>query len=145
MDTAMQIFVRGIELVDSVADQLNEIALVESIPTDRKDIWDIIHNLTTSEWEGIFLALEYLQGESAFTESDERVISDAKEKFERSVLLGKDWVGKPYVKHKGHKNEVWQVWMRIREIVNRHNGIYIPNGPQRKPVRLDSNFDQLFH
>jgi hypothetical protein len=141
---AMKRFVRGIEIVDSVADQLNEIAQVQAIPVDRKDIWDVIHNLTDGEWEDIFLALDYLQGESAFTESDLRVIQDAREKFERAVLLGKDWVGKPYVKHKGHKNEVWQVWMRIREIVNRHNGIYIPNGPQRKPPKPDSNFGNLF-
>ena len=139
-----QRFNRGITAVGAVAAQLNAIALEQAIPTDHKEIWGVIHNLSDEEWQDIFDVLEMLDQEGALSESDQRVIADAKAKFERACLLGKEWVGKPYVKHKGHKNEVWQVWMRIREIVNRYNGVYIPNGPQRKPTKPGSNFSDLF-
>jgi len=144
MTTEIKNFITGLKIIDSVADQLNAIAQAETIPVDREDIWGVIHNLTDDEWYQIFGALGWLREQGCFTESDERTISDAADKFHRTHMLGKEWVGKPYVKHKGHKNEVWQVWMRTREIVNRYNGIYIPNGPQRKQVKLSSEFHSLF-
>jgi hypothetical protein len=139
-------FERGVAIVGGVAQQLNAIAREQAIPIDNKEIWQVIHNLTDEEWQDIFDVLKNLDQEGAFTESDQRVIEDAKEKFDKAYMLGKEWVGKPYVKHRGHKNEVWQVWMRIREIVNRYNGIYIPNGPQSTipPKKTANTFQEIF-
>lgn len=140
----------GLNQIDEIAKILNDIAKVESIPKDRKEIWDRIHGMSMEDWAAIYAALGVVKElePGSFTESDERVIGQAAEAWHKADALGKDFVGQPYVKHKGHKNEAWQTYMRIREILNRMRGIYIPNGPQSttppKRTATENTFGELF-
>jgi len=145
-------FEHSFGIIVSVADQLNQIALTEPIPRDRTDIWDVIHNLTDEEWEYLWQGLDWLNHQGAFTDSDDREIATAYKKWKRAHMRGDMWVGHPYdidpvtgkKKKSGHKHEIWAVWMRMREIVNRYNCVNIPNGPQRTQVKLSNEFHTLF-
>jgi hypothetical protein len=152
MTTKLEDHILGIQIIDQVADQLNAIAQVQSIPDGVEEIWDVIHNLTDDEWRQIFEALGWFKDQGATTESDDHTIEDAHDKWFKAYQLGKMWVGHKHnidpatgkIKKSGHKHEIWSVWMRMREIVNRFNGVYIPNGPQRTQVKLSNEFHTLF-
>lgn len=154
MATRLEDHIEGITVIDQVADQLNAIAREQSIPSGVEEIWDVIHNLTDEEWAQIFGGLEWFRDQGSTTESDDRIIEDAKDKFQRAYQLGKMWVGHKHdidpatgkKKKSGHKHEIWAVWMRMREIVNRYNGVYIPNGPQSTtpPKRTANTFQEIF-
>lgn len=140
----------GLNQLDEIAKILNAIARVESIPRDRKEIWDRIHGMSMEDWAAVYAALGVINQmePGSFTDSDRDTIAHAAEAWAKADALGKDFVGQPYVKHKGHKNEAWQTYMRIREILNRMRGIYIPNGPQSttppRRTAKDSTYTELF-
>jgi len=139
----------GLNQIDEIAKILNDIARTESIPRDNKQIWDRIHGMSMEDWAAVYAALGVIKElePGSFTESDERAIGEAAEAWDKADKLGKDFVGTPYQVHKGNKNAAWQTYMRIREIVNRMRGVYIPNGPQtRVPPRRrpESRFGELF-
>ena len=137
----------GLNQIDEIAKILNDIARTESIPRDNKQIWDRIHGMNMDDWAAVYAALGVIKElePGSFTDSDDDTITKAAEAWSKADALGRDFVGQPYVKHKGHKNEAWQTYMRIREILNRMRGVYIPNGPQRtQPPKPGSNFGDLF-
>ena len=156
MATRLEDHVWAVTTIDQIAQELNAIAKVQSIPEGVEEIWDVIHNLTDAEWQQIFEALEWFKDQGATTDSDDRIIDDAYDKWNKAYQLGKMWVGHKHdidpatgkKKKSGHKHEIWSVWMRMREIVNRLNGVNIPNGPQAttlpKRYKPGSNFGDLF-
>ncbi len=152
MTTKLEDHIWAATLIDQIAEQLNAIAQVQSIPEGVEEIWDVIHNLTDDEWRQLFEALDWFKNQGATTESDDRIIEDAHDKWLKAYQLGKMWVGHKHdidpatgkKKKSGHKHEIWSVWMRMREIVNRFNGVYISNGPQRTQVKLSNEFHTLF-
>ena len=125
----------GIALTERIADLMNAICIENHnhIPTDQKDtIWRVMHAMRDqAEWQEVFDALEIIQHHSpgSFTVSDCRILAEAHAALTKCQMLGTSFVGKPHVRGSGHKNLAWQTVCRIREIINRYNGVYIHNAP----------------
>jgi hypothetical protein len=122
----------GVEIVKVIVDELNKICKTEGgIRRNDPRIWDILHELNEQTWEDIVAALEAVHQDSAscYYPQDLEVLYEAKEKLNKSVMLGKSFVGRPMVAKSGNKYTVWRLTMIMREVVNRYNGVHIPNKP----------------
>jgi hypothetical protein len=115
-----------------VAD-LNHICTTESgIERDDARIWrQWLHELTTPEWAAVVEALAALEltTPGAFLPQDSQVLQEATQVITRCLATGRSFVGTPMVKTSGHKTLAWRLTMLMREVVNRYNGVHIPNRP----------------
>lgn len=144
--------VTGGELVGALAKELNGICKNEGgILRDDSRIWDILHKMNEQEWDDLITTLEVLldYDPSCFNPNDTESIINARVDFNKSVALGKDFVGKPMVSKSGNKRTVWKLIMALREVVNRHNNVYVTNNPALAEKRKlqetqPDNFKALF-
>jgi len=150
----MNTIVDGVEIIRALVDDLNEICRAESgIETDDARIWQAwLHELTTEEWAAVVEALAALEltTPGAFLPQDSQVLQEATLVIQRCLATGRSFVGTPMVKTSGNKRLTWRLTMLMREVVNRYNGVHIPNRPpsrQAAPqgeVKPTPRFDQLF-
>ena len=129
----MNTIVDGVEIIAGIVRDLNHICETESgIEHDDARIWHSwLHQLTNEEWASVVEALAALLEDSpgAFLPQDVAVLAEATQVIQRCLATGRSFVGTPMVKTSGHKTLAWRLTMLMREVVNRYNGVHIPNRP----------------
>lgn len=140
----------GIILTRHLTDLLNEICKNEGgIGRDDSRIWDdYLHKMTEQEWDQILKVLEALRDHETGVAypQDESVINTARQALDKVLATGESFVGKPNVARSGNKKSAWQTIMTMREMLNRHNGVKIPNRPgSTPPGGSNSNYGNLFN
>lgn len=124
--------ITGGELVGAITKELNSICKIEGgILRDDDRIWEILHKMNEQEWDDLITTLEVLleHATSCFNPGDAEAVYNARADFNRSIALGKDFVGKPMVTKSGNKKTAWKLVMSLREVVNRYNNVFINNNP----------------
>lgn len=122
----------GVAIVRVIVDELNRICKDEGgIRRNDPRIWDILHNLTDATWDDIVAAMEAVNQDTfgIYYPNDLAVLQDTRKALDKSIMLGKSFVGKPMVAKSGNKYLVWRFTMIMREVTNRYNGINIKNQP----------------
>jgi hypothetical protein len=138
----------GIILTRHLTDLLNEICKNEGgIGRDDSRIWDdYLHKLTEQEWDQIVKVLEALRDHETGVAypQDETVIATARKALDKALATGESFVGKPNVARSGNKKSAWQITMTMREMLNRHAGVKIPNTPGSRPPGGGNSYGDLF-
>jgi len=126
----------GVEIIDKWTDVLNDICRADGglERDDHARIWTPwLHQLTTQEWEDIHHALDTIRTKSpaSFTNSDLDILLTT-----RNILDSKDARVKDRVMDtKEYKKFAWCQMNSMREVINRYNGVNVPNNP---PSKYDS-------
>jgi hypothetical protein len=142
----------GIKLIRALTDLLNTICKTEGgIGRDDNRIWgDYLHQMTNEEWDQIVKVLEALRDNEPglLYPNDIDVLAQAREAINKAVATDKSYVGKPNVSKSGNKRNAWQTIMTMREVVNRHTGVHVPNRPKQDveshAKRPSTTFQEIF-
>ena len=141
--------INGANLARAFTDVLNEICKSEGhIQDEDMRIWGIIHNMTDKEWDDLLSTLEQLEqyDPGIFYPQDSSLLDRARTELDKSIAHGRSFVGAPKNPKSGHKYTVWRLWMIMREVINRHNGVNIPNKPPQRtqPPKPGNTFQEIF-
>jgi hypothetical protein len=142
----------GVAIARGLTDLLNDICVTEGgIRRNDTRIWtDYLHKMTEDEWADLLAAMNAVNEDSpgCYYPSDLGTLMEAQEELRKAMLKGKSFVGRPNVARSGNKSLAWRTIMVMREIVNRYNGIHIPNRPGAiddvKDLLADPHFNELF-
>jgi hypothetical protein len=103
--------------------------------------------MDTEIWDELLSTLEQvvLDDPSCAHPQDYQVLTQARLALNKSIQSDRDFVGIPHVASSGNKRTAWQVTMTMREILNRYQGIHVPNRPgDGGPKPPPTNFNDLF-
>ena len=121
---------RGIREIEVLTDYLNDIILKtgRAIERDNHSLWKkFFHHYNNQDWANILEALKAIHEQ--YPEMFETYHTQAMRDVEE--ILSTEAANKARVMDtKPYKNKAWKAAMAIREVVNRLNGVSIPNGPQ---------------
>ena len=123
----------GVEIIVRWTDALNEICRTQGgLERDNHaGIWNPwLHQLTTEEWEAIHHALDTIRAKSpaSFTNSDLDILLTTRNILDSKAARLKSRV----MDTKDYKRYAWRQMNSMREVVNRYNGIEVPNMPPSK-------------
>ncbi len=136
---------QGVDLLAELVYTLNDIitSTGQAIDINNDRIWrDHLHRYTNEDWDSMLAALQGLA----------ELQPDLFAPFHNTAIAEARWVidtqgpQQPRVlDHKNHKRKAWRVIMAAREVINKFNGVDIPNRDQvlrRSATTRDEVFEQ---
>jgi hypothetical protein len=136
---------RGADLATEIAGVLNDIILTtgEAIARDNKVIWEgYLHRYSNQDWDDMLTAME---GISELTPGIFKPYHlDAMCQARLAVAHASPGQAR-VLDHARHKRKAWSMIMAIREVINKFNGVEIPNRSQPIKRRSQSTFNDLFN
>lgn len=120
---------RGMRELEVLTDYLNDIIIKTGKPIERDNhgLWKkFFHHYNNEDWDNMLEALDLIHEHypEAFEVFNTQALRQARE-----ILADKGSESARVLDTKPYKTQAWRCAMSIREVINRLNGVNIPNAP----------------